>query len=145
MVSGMLTSSVCLYTHSCVDGVAGTPAGDRAESGADNRRTGGETMPIVLYQKMPPETTIEMINAVTDEMDVRNLPPNGLIVHTAVNIGGRLTIIDVWESQDDWDKFAESRLGPAFATVSARMGVDLSKAGEPETQILEVLSIVHGE
>jgi len=102
-------------------------------------------MPVVLYQKMPPETTIEMINAVTDEMDVRNLPPNGLIVHTAVNIGGRLTIIDVWESQEDWDKFAESRLGPAFATVSQRMGIDLSQAPEPETQILEVLSIVYGE
>ena len=46
-------------------------------------------MPIVLYQKMPPEATIEMIEAVTEEMDVRNLPPNGLIVHTAVNIGGK--------------------------------------------------------
>ena len=102
-------------------------------------------MPIVLYQKMPPAATIEMIEAVTDEMDVRTLPPNGLIVHTAVNIGGRLTIIDVWESQDDWEKFSESRLGPAFATVAARMGVDLSQAGEPETQILEVLSIVHGD
>ena len=102
-------------------------------------------MPIVLYQKMPPDTTIEMIEAVTEEMDVRALPPNGLIVHTAVDIGGRLTIIDVWESQDDWDKFAESRLGPAFATVAGRMGIDLSQAGEPETQILEVLSIIHGE
>jgi len=45
----------------------------------------------------------------------------------------------VWESQDDWDKFAESRLGPAFATVAGRMGIDLSQAGEPETQVLEVL------
>jgi hypothetical protein len=102
-------------------------------------------MPIVLQQKMPPETTLEMIEAVTEEMDVRALPPNGLIVHTMVDIGGRLTIIDVWESQDDWDKFAEGRLGPAFATVAQRMGVDLSQAGEPETQILEVLSIVHGD
>jgi hypothetical protein len=102
-------------------------------------------MPIVLYQKMPPEMTLEMIEAVTEEMDVHALPPNGLIVHTAVDIGGRLTIIDVWESQDDWDKFAEARLGPAFATVAERMGIDLSKAGEPETQILEVLNIVHGE
>jgi hypothetical protein len=102
-------------------------------------------MPIVLYQKMPPEATTEMIEAVTDEMDVRTLPPNGLIVHTAVNLGGRLTIIDVWESQEDWEKFAESRLGPAFATVAQRMGIDLAQAGEPETQILEVLSIVHGE
>jgi len=102
-------------------------------------------VPIVLYQKMPAEATIEMIEAVTDEMDVRALPPNGLIVHTAVNIGGRLTIIDVWESQEDWDKFAADRLGPAFATVAQRMGIDMSQAPEPETQILEVLSIVHGD
>ncbi|HEV7534668.1 MAG TPA: hypothetical protein VGP90_03485 [Acidimicrobiia bacterium] len=102
-------------------------------------------MPVVLYQKMPPETTIEMLEAVTDEMDVRNLPPNGLLVHTVVNIGGRLTIIDVWESQDDWEKFADSRLGPAFAAVAQRAGMDPAQAPEPETQILEVLSIVHGE
>jgi hypothetical protein len=102
-------------------------------------------MPVVLYQKMPPDATLEMIEAVTDEMDVHALPPNGLIVHTVVNIGGRLTIIDVWESQEDFEKFAEMRLDPAFATVAARMGVDLSQAGEPETQLLEVLSIVHGE
>jgi hypothetical protein len=102
-------------------------------------------MPIVLFQKMPPEATLEMIEAVTNEMDVRALPPDGLIVHTAVNMDGRLTIIDVWESQDDWEKFAESRLGPAFATVAQRMGIDLSQAAEPETQILEVLSIVHSD
>jgi hypothetical protein len=102
-------------------------------------------MPVVLYQKMPPDATLEMVEAVTDEMDVRSLPPNGLIVHTVVDIGGRLTIIDVWESQEDFDKFAEMRLGPAFAAVAERMGVDLSQAGEPETEILEVLSIVHGE
>ena len=102
-------------------------------------------MPIVLYQKMPPEATIEMIEAVTNEMDVRTLPPNGLIVHTAVDMGGRLTIIDVWESQDDFEEFSKARLGPAFATVAERMGIDMSQAAEPETQILEVLSIVHGD
>ena len=102
-------------------------------------------MPIVMYQKMPPDATLEMIEAVTDEMDAHNLPPNGLIVHTVVETGGRLTIIDVWESQEDFDKFSETRLGPAFAAVAQRMGVDLSQVGEPETQILEVLSIVHGE
>ena len=102
-------------------------------------------MPVVIYQKMPPETTVEMIEAVTNEMDVRTLPPDGLIVHTAVDMGdGRLTIIDVWESQDDYEKFGSDRLGPAFAAVSQRMGVDLAQAGEPETQILETLDIIHG-
>jgi hypothetical protein len=102
-------------------------------------------MPVVLYQKMPPDATLEMIEAVSQEMDVHSLPPNGLIVHTVVNLGGRLTIIDVWESQDDFDKFAETRLGPAFAAVAERMGIDLSQGPEPETEILEVLSIVHGD
>lgn len=102
-------------------------------------------MPIVLYQKMPPEATLEMIEAVTNELDARTFPPDGLIVHTVVELDGRITIIDVWESQEDFEKFGESRLGPAFATVSQRMGVDLSQAAEPETQILEVLSIVHSD
>ena len=100
-------------------------------------------MPVVLYQKMPPTATLEMIEAVTEELDVHALPPNGLIVHTVVEIGGRITVIDVWESEEDWNKFSEMRLGPAFAAVAGRMGVDLSQAGEPETQLLEVLSIVH--
>jgi hypothetical protein len=102
-------------------------------------------MPIVLYQKMPPEATLEMIEAVTNEMDARTLPPNGLIVHTVVDIGGRMTIIDVWESREDYEKFGESRLGPAFATVFERMGMDPSDMAEPETQFLEVLSSVHGD
>jgi len=102
-------------------------------------------MPIVLYQKMPPETTFEMIRAVTEEMDARNLPPNGLIVHTVVDMDGRMTIVDVWESQDDYEKFGTDRLGPAFAAVSQRMGIDLTQAGEPETHIFETLDIIHGE
>ena len=102
-------------------------------------------MALVLYQKMPPETTLEMIRAVTDEMDVHNDPPDGLIIHTVVDIGGRLTIVDVWESREDYEKFGEARLGPAFARVTERMGVDMSQAAEPETQILEVLSVVHGD
>ena len=103
-------------------------------------------MPVVIFQKMPPETTLEMIEAVTNEMDVRTLPPDGLIIHTAVDMGdGRLTIIDVWESQEDFEKFGESRLGPAFATVAGRMGIDMSQAPQPETQVLEVLSIVHSD
>ena len=102
-------------------------------------------MPIVMYQKMPPDATLEMIEAVTNEMDVHAVPPSGLIVHTVVEVDGQLRIIDVWESQEDFDKFSESRLGPAFAAVAERMGVDLAQAGEPETKILEVLSIVHGD
>jgi hypothetical protein len=101
-------------------------------------------MAIVMYQKMPAEATIEMINAVTDEMDAHKNPPAGLIVHTAVEMGGRITIIDVWESQEAFDKFSDDRLGPAFARVGERMGVDMSQMPEPETHFHEVLSLVRG-
>lgn len=39
--------------------------------------------------------------------------PKGLISHLAVELaGGGLRYIDVWESEADWDRFAEDRLHP---------------------------------
>ena len=40
-------------------------------------------------------------------------PPKGLIAHLAVERPeGGLRYIDVWESEADWDRFAEERLHP---------------------------------
>ena len=40
-------------------------------------------------------------------------PPKGLISHVAIEVpDGGLRYIDVWESEDDWDRFAEDRLHP---------------------------------
>lgn len=40
-------------------------------------------------------------------------PPEGLIIHIAVERPeGGLRYIDVWESEHDWDRFAENRLHP---------------------------------
>lgn len=101
-------------------------------------------MPIVLYQKMPPGATLEMIQAVTDEMDARSDPPEGLVVHTVIEVGGRITICDVWESRQAYEKFGDARLGPAFARVFERMGVDPAQMGEPDTEIIETLDIIRG-
>ena len=39
--------------------------------------------------------------------------PEGLISHLAVELpGGGLRYIDVWESEEDWDRFAGERLHP---------------------------------
>jgi len=101
-------------------------------------------VPVVLYQKMPPEVTLEMIQAVTEEVNARNDPPEGLIVHTVISMGDRLGIVDVWETAEAYEKFGETRLGPAFAAVGQRMGFDMSQAPEPETQLLDALDIVRG-
>jgi hypothetical protein len=40
-------------------------------------------------------------------------PPKGLVVHLAVERPeGGLRYVDVWESEDDWNRFAEERLHP---------------------------------
>jgi hypothetical protein len=45
-------------------------------------------------------------------------PPKGLISHVAIELPeGGLRYIDVWESEDDWDRFAEDRLHPVVHTL----------------------------
>jgi hypothetical protein len=60
--------------------------------------------------------TPEQYDAVEQVLDGRNNPPDGLIAHSAQDLGGgRMRIRDVWESPDAFGAFAESRLGPAMA------------------------------
>jgi hypothetical protein len=40
--------------------------------------------------------------------------PDGLLAHGSAEVDGRLRVVDVWESGDHFDRFAESRLGPAL-------------------------------
>ncbi len=48
-------------------------------------------------------------------------PPRGLIVHVAVERPeGGLRYLDVWESEEDWDRFAEERLHPVVRPILSR-------------------------
>ena len=48
--------------------------------------------------------------------------PKGLISHLAVELPeGGLRYIDVWESEDDWDRFAEERLHPVVHPLLAEI------------------------
>ena len=65
--------------------------------------------------------TIEF-EATADQYDkvnetVGEPPPDGLIVHTAVDKGGTMKVVDVWESAEKFGAFGEQRLGPAVAEV----------------------------
>lgn len=59
-------------------------------------------------------------------------PAKGLISHVAIEVpAGGLRYIDVWESEDDWDRFAEDRLHPVVHALLAEIfGDDLPQ--EPE-------------
>jgi hypothetical protein len=98
---------------------------------------------ILVEQVFPAAMTIEVIDAVTDEMDVDTRLPAGAIMHVHYEKDGRVHGVDVWESAEAFQTFVESALQPTMGKVAAAHGIDLSQAGEPETSITEVHRLVH--
>jgi len=68
-------------------------------------------------------------------------PPKGLIVHVVVERPeGGLRYIDVWDSEDDWDRFAAERLHPVVHPLLANHFGDESPP-EPERLALPVIHV----
>ena len=53
-------------------------------------------------------------DAINAEMGVVASPPDGLIMHWASPSGNHLRVVDVWESQEKFDTFMATKLGPAL-------------------------------
>ena len=73
--------------------------------------------------------TTDQYDAVQKALDIENNPPDGWIAHTAQDLGGKIRVIDVWESPEAFGAFAESRLGP---TIAETLGDDAPPPPEPE-------------
>lgn len=48
--------------------------------------------------------------------------PEGFIAHYACEKPDGLFVFDVWETPEDWQRFAESQLGAAMAAVAGEGG-----------------------
>jgi hypothetical protein len=82
-------------------------------------------MAVVVITKPPQGVTEEMYDAVNEKLGDR--APAGLLVHTAGrNEDGEFQIVDLWESREAHDRFAEGRLGPAIAAMMADRGEEMS-------------------
>ena len=102
-------------------------------------------MAILVNLTMPEGVPIEMLDAVTKEMDVKANPPSGLIVHTDyIDDSGRVRGIDVWESQEAFDDFGQNRLMPAIQKVAAQVGMDPGDGPGPEHVIIQLHDVVRG-
>jgi hypothetical protein len=68
-------------------------------------------------------------------------PPKGLIVHIAVERPeGGLRYLDLWESEQDCDRFTDERLHPVVHPLLAEIfGNDLPP--EPERQPMHVIHV----
>ena len=64
--------------------------------------------------------TQEQYEAVNTQMGVEENRPEGLIFHAAGPIEGGWGVIDFWESREHFDRFLESRLGPAIEELGDR-------------------------
>ena len=75
------------------------------------------------------EGTPDQYDAVNAALDVSNNPPDGFISHTAQDVGGKLRIVDVWESAEAFGAFAQSKLGP---TIAETLGDEAPPSPQPE-------------
>ena len=83
------------------------------------------------------EGTPEDYDKVNEILDVKNNPPDGMIIHTGAKAGDKMRVIDVWESQEAFGKFAEERLGPAIAEA---MGPDGPSVEPKFTELRSVIT-----
>jgi hypothetical protein len=82
----------------------------------------------VLMELEVPATT-EQYDAIDEALGMEGNLPDGFIAHSARDGGGKMMIVDIWESPEAYGAFAESRLGPTIAQV---MGDDAPPAPEPK-------------
>src|SRR5688500_2079195 len=80
-----------------------------------------------------PGLTTEMYDAVNEKAGVEQDPPAGLIIQTCGPMHGGLRIFDVWETQEDHDRFVAQRLDPALGEVSQQF--DGGPTGPPRREI----------
>jgi len=56
--------------------------------------------------------TQENYDAAHGVMEIVSNPPEGMLVHSAGPVDGGWGVIDFWESREQFDRFAETRIGP---------------------------------
>jgi hypothetical protein len=71
--------------------------------------------------------------------EVGDEPPPGLIVHAAGEENGRWRGVDVWESEEAYNRFRDERLLPA---VKRALGEAALAQGPPPSESFEVRHLV---
>ncbi|MGH2957343.1 MAG: hypothetical protein ACRDL6_10150 [Solirubrobacterales bacterium] len=75
------------------------------------------------------EATKDQYDEVDKKLDVDSDPPDGLLIHTAEDLGGgRMRVVDVWESADELEAFTN---GPLMAAMAEVMGEQDPGSGTP--------------
>ena len=84
-------------------------------------------MAIIMEFEM--QVTPDQYDAVDAALDPAGNPPDGMIAHSARFDGDTLQVLDIWESEQAFENFVESRLGP---TIGETLGDDAPPAPQPK-------------
>jgi hypothetical protein len=88
------------------------------------------------------EANVEMYDKVNERLGLEDNLPTGMIVHTATPMDrGGIRFFDVWESQEDLERFREEQLLPAISAVMQEQGVPMPD-GPPNMVLGEVHHLV---
>jgi hypothetical protein len=79
-----------------------------------------------------PGATLDQYDQVIQKMGLRQggATPPGAISHWVAKTDDGIRVVDVWESKEDFEKFAQEQIGP----YSREAGI----TDEPETRMTEV-------
>jgi hypothetical protein len=100
-------------------------------------------MPVVEIQEQPDGFTTDMYDAVNERMGAAAYPPEGLLVHTlGQGDDGKWRIVDVWDSRESRDRFAEERLTPAVREIMREAGLDLDDMPMPKSIVYEAHNVM---
>jgi len=80
-----------------------------------------------------PGVTQEQYNKVMDALGLDSNPPAGAVFHVAGFTGGSLRVLDIWDSQQTFERFQRDRLNSAVQ----KAGI----AGQPKVQYFTVHNI----
>jgi hypothetical protein len=92
-------------------------------------------MAVLVTQEF--EASVEQYDKASEKIDAQNNPPDGLILHCGVDAGGgKMKVVDVWESAEKFQTFAEEKIGPVVAEVVGEA------APEPKIEIQELHDLI---
>lgn len=94
-------------------------------------------MPYAFSQDMP--ASKDMYTQISDR--VGHEAPKGLIVHLAFETATGMRIVDVWEREEDFDRFQAERLRPAMDKILQDAGVSRESLAPPQEQELKPVEI----
>ena len=66
--------------------------------------------------------------------------PEGLVVHLVLQAETGLRHIEVWDSQQDWQRFRDERLGPAIHAVLTAAGFT-DMPPDPQVQEFQLVDV----